>query len=85
VAGSGYMAVGRLTGATRLHCLQGAVQQVHNAKRLGAPMEIVVIERLSLNEVNAKHITPLSRRALALDFDEPDDQVPRGHTGSSLV
>lgn len=43
-----------------LHSLQGTGQQVRNAKRVGAAAEIVVIERLSLDDENAKHITPLS-------------------------
>lgn len=43
-----------------LYSLEGTVQEVRNAKRFGAATEIVVIERLALDEENAKHITPLS-------------------------
>ena len=43
-----------------LHSLQGAVQEVRNAKRFGAATKIVVIERLPLDEENAEHVSPLS-------------------------
>lgn len=43
-----------------LHSLQSTGQEVRNAKRFGAATQIVQIERLSLDEENAEHITPLS-------------------------
>jgi hypothetical protein len=43
-----------------LHSLQGTVQEVCNAKYLGAAAHVVVIQRFALDEENAKHITPLS-------------------------
>ena len=42
------------------HGLQGTDQEVRNAKRFGATTEILVIERLPLDEEDAKHVTPLS-------------------------
>jgi len=43
-----------------IHGLQGTDQEVRNAKRVGATPEILTIERLSLDEKNAKDVTPLS-------------------------